>query len=375
MMEKRIIVGGGRTGRELAMQLPGATIIEADPDAAKKSSKIKNVNVVRGDGTDERLLIKLGLDEADALIALTNDDEVNFKSASIAKRYGVSSIIARVDDPENEERFRDLGVESIMFPSRMIANRIRDLLKTDDKKRVHRPFAKILVPLVGKTTTEKAFREALLIASISEMKSRVEVVSSDDTEAKQMKRMAREEDVPFEFLLEEGDIVEMLTNHLHRADCIVIDDEKITFMDRLLHKNVTLQLMRSVSCPVLVARTCNYYRHILVLLDSSPASEKNLIIALQIAHLFGSDLSLLLLEEIPPEFRERIKKQGEVKNVEIIKMKVDGNPMIEAVKEVKSQKYDLVVTPWRGTGIIRSSMIRRIVYDASCSVLTVCTRQ
>ncbi|VUT27695.1 MAG: hypothetical protein SYNGOMJ08_00245 [Candidatus Syntrophoarchaeum sp. GoM_oil] len=375
MMEKRIIVGGGRTGRVLAMRLPGSTIIEADPEAAKKSSKIPDVRVVRGDGTDEKLLLKLGLEEADALIALTNDDEVNYKSASIAKRYGVPKIIVKVEDPEDDERFRELGVESVMFPSKMVANHIGDLLTTNYQKRVQRPFDKILVPLVDKVVAEKAFKEALLIASVSKIKPLVEVVSSADAEVEQMEKMAREEGVPFNFLLDEGGLVDLFTTHLHRADCIVIDDEEITLVDRLLHRNVVLQLLRSVSCPVLVARGGRYYRHILVLLDSSKVSEQILIIAIRMAHLFGSDLSLLLLEDIPPEFRERIKEHEEVENVDIIKLKVDGNAMIEAVKEVKSEKYDLIVTPWRGTGIIRSSMIRKIVNDASCSVLTVCLKK
>ncbi len=372
MMGKRIIVGGGRIGREVAMQFPGSIIIEADPSAAERSSRIHDTRVVIGDGGDEKLLLDVGLDEAEAFISLTDDDEVNYRSATIAKRYGVPKIVVRVEDPEHEERFRRLGVETVTFPAKMIANYIGDLLRSDGLESNSIPFGKILVPLIGKVRAEKAFKEALLIASASNGKTVVEVISSDIMELRKKEGMAREVGVPlFNHLLEEGKLIEMLKSHLHEADCIIIDDEKIALIDRLLHRNVILQLMRSVSCPVLVARTCNYYRHILVLLDSSEVSERILIIALQIAHLFGSDLSVLVLEEMSPEFRERIKKRGEVENVDIIKLKVDGNAMIEAVKEVKSQKYDLIVIPWRGTGIIRSSMIKKIVNDASCSVLTV----
>jgi hypothetical protein len=45
--------------------------------------------------------------------------------------------------------------------------------------------------------------------------------------------------------------------------------------------------------------------------------------------------------------------------------------MIEAIKEVKSGNYELAVIPWKGTGVIRSDLIRKIVNDAPCSVLTV----
>ncbi|RLG31255.1 hypothetical protein DRN98_06685, partial [Methanosarcinales archaeon] len=347
MMKKRIIVGGGRTGRELAMQLPGSIIIESDPEAAKKSSKIQGVKVVIGDGTDEKLLQSVGIDGADAFIALTENDDVNYRSASIAKRYGVSKVIVRVEDPENEKKFRDLDVESVMFPTKMVANFIGDLLCCEEKEPVSRPFDRLLVPHIAKTTAEKAFKEALLIASASRKKAKIEVVSYDRSEQKMMEKKAKKWDVPFEFLLDEGELIDMLKHNIHNTDCIIVDDEKITILDRIFPRNIILNLMRSVTSPVLVARSCSYYRHILVLLDSSPASEQNLTIALQIAHLFGADLSLLLLEEIPPEFWGRIKELKTVENVNITKLKVEGNVMIEAVKEVKSEKYDLIVMPWR----------------------------
>ena len=48
----------------------------------------------------------------------------------------------------------------------------------------------------------------------------------------------------------------------------------------------------------------------------------------------------LILENIP-ELVEWMKRIGEKANIRIIENWIEGNPMIEAVKEVKSGKYQL----------------------------------
>ncbi|MCK4731144.1 MAG: universal stress protein, partial [Methanophagales archaeon] len=154
-------------------------------------------------------------------------------------------------------------------------------------------------------------------------------------------------------------------------DCIIIDHEELGILDKLFNRSVVLKLIKCASCPVLVARTFRYYERVLALLDSSDVSASVGRHAVQIAHSCGAELHLLILEVVPGELIDGIKKMGEKGNVRIIENWVQGNPMIEAVKEVKSGKYELAVIPWRGTGVIRSDLIGKIVNDAPCSVLTV----
>lgn len=139
----------------------------------------------------------------------------------------------------------------------------------------------------------------------------------------------------------------------------------------MFKRSVVLKLIKCASCPVLVARTYGYYERVLALLDSSDTSESVGKHAVQIAHLCGADMYLLILEVVPGELIDGIKKLAEKGNVRITEKWIEGNPMIEVVKEVKSGDYELVVVPRRGTGVIRSDMIRKIVNDAPCSVLTV----
>ncbi len=382
---KKIIVGGGRAGRELAAQLSGSVIIELNPEKRDKLSELAGVEVIIGDGSDEELLKRVGLDDTEAFISLTGNDDVNYRAAAIAKKYGVPKIIVRVEDPEDRERFQKLGIESIMFPTKIVANLISDMMRfTAEATEIRTPIKKILVPILSKDTVGKAFREALLVASVAN--AEVTAVSSMDIDRQEMESRAMEMGVPLKIFLEEEKLMDIIKKHLHYPgciiidivkehfyypDCIIIDQEELSIMDKLFKRSVVLKLIKCASRPVLVARTFRYYEHVLALLDSSEASESVGRHAVQIAHLCGADLHLLVLEIVPGELIDGIKKLGEKGNVRIVENWVEGNPEIEAVKEVKSGNYELAVIPWRGTSVIRSDLVRKIVNDAPCSVLTV----
>ncbi|MEA2032638.1 MAG: NAD-binding protein [Euryarchaeota archaeon] len=383
---KKIIIGGGRAGRELAAQLPESVIIEIKQEKREKLSELADVEVIIGDGSDEELLKRVGLDDAEAFISLTSNDDVNYRAAAIAKKYGVPKIIVRVEDPEDRERFQKLGIESIMFPTKIVANLISDMMRSgfDASTEIRMPFEKILVPIISNDTVEKAFKEALFVASVA--RAEVTAVSSMEIDRQEMESRAMEMGVPLKILLEEEKLMDIIKKHLHypgciimdhvkehlyHPDCIIIDHEELGILDKIFNRSVVLKLIKCACCPILVARTFRYYERVLALLDSSDVSASVGRHAVQIAHSCGAELHLLILEIVPGELIDGIKKMGEKGNVRIIENWVEGNPMIEAVKEVKSGNYELAVIPWKGTGVIRSDLIRKIVNDAPCSVLTV----
>lgn len=383
---KKIIIGGGRAGRDLAAQSPESVIIEINPEKREKLLGLAGVEVIIGDGSDEELLKRAGLGDAGVFISLTGNDDVNYRAAAIAKKYGVPKIIVRVEDPEDRGRFQKLGIESIMFPTKIVANLISDMVRSgfDASVETRTPFEKILVPILSKNTVEMAFKEALLVASVA--RAEVTAVLSEGIDRQEMESRAMEMGVPLKVLLGEEKLMDIIKKHLHYPgciildivkehlyypDCIIIDHEELGILDKLFNRSVVLKLIKCASCPVLVARTFRYYERVLALLDSSDVSASVGRHAVQIAHSCGAELHLLILEIVPGELIDGIKKMGEKGNVRIIENWVEGNPMIEAVKEVKSGNYELAVIPWKGMGVIRSDLIRKIVNDAPCSVLTV----
>jgi trk system potassium uptake protein TrkA len=64
-----------------------------------------------GDGTEIFVLEAAGMARADVCIAVTGDDEDNIVIGQVARdHFGVENVVARVNDPRNQEHFDLLGV-------------------------------------------------------------------------------------------------------------------------------------------------------------------------------------------------------------------------------------------------------------------------
>ncbi|MFN6961625.1 MAG: Trk system potassium transporter TrkA, partial [Rhodocyclaceae bacterium] len=87
-----MIAGGGNIGLRVARTLESryeVKLIELDRRRAEViAGKLANTLVLHGEAIDENLLTQESIDEIDMFLALTNDDEDNIMSASLAKRLG-----------------------------------------------------------------------------------------------------------------------------------------------------------------------------------------------------------------------------------------------------------------------------------------------
>lgn len=96
-----IIAGGGNIGLRLARGIEddhNVKVIEFDRHRAQfLANQLHRALVLRGDATDEKLLDNEGIDEVDMFLALTNDDEDNIMSASLAKRMGAHRTLALIN--------------------------------------------------------------------------------------------------------------------------------------------------------------------------------------------------------------------------------------------------------------------------------------
>lgn len=112
-----IIVGGGKVGRTLATRLEdrgeNVVIIEHDQTVIERARE-EGFSTQAGDGTDADDLQTAGADNAKIVVAATGDDDANLLVAQLATtRFGVEQVITRVNDPENEDVFEDLGARTI----------------------------------------------------------------------------------------------------------------------------------------------------------------------------------------------------------------------------------------------------------------------
>lgn len=113
-----IIIGCGRFGSNLAKELSddGNDVSIIDRDLAKLSALGNGFNgrKIKGIEFDSDKLIEAGVEEADALIAVTSDDNINIMVSLIAERiYKIPQIIARVNDPEKKFIYQKLNISTI----------------------------------------------------------------------------------------------------------------------------------------------------------------------------------------------------------------------------------------------------------------------
>ena len=137
---KVIIMGCGRAGAELALMLQRdgheVTILEIDPAAfgplSYLADEFKGTKLV-GNGMDQDVLRRAGIEEADAFVSATRGDNRNVMACQIAKHvFGVPRVVSRVFDPIREEMYRSLGLRTIN-PTRIQASLMKEVLEREEE--------------------------------------------------------------------------------------------------------------------------------------------------------------------------------------------------------------------------------------------------
>lgn len=121
-----IIMGCGRVGSNLAMLLDNAghsvTVLDNDAYAFRRLAPTYHGSALLGNGIDQEILTKAGIQEADAFIALTQGDNRNIMAAQVAKHiFNVPRVICRIYDPLRAELYTSLGLHTIC-PTTVIAD-------------------------------------------------------------------------------------------------------------------------------------------------------------------------------------------------------------------------------------------------------------
>jgi len=109
---RAIIVGGGRVGRELAERLESrgeeVVVIEKDQQLIE-TLREAGLTVHNGDGTEQAVLERAGVENAKIVAVATRDDDVNLLVGQLARNtYGVETVVARVNEPANLDAFEDI---------------------------------------------------------------------------------------------------------------------------------------------------------------------------------------------------------------------------------------------------------------------------
>lgn len=136
-----IIIGCGKVGSKFAQVLSeeGNEIVIVSND----SNSLKNLPpdfdgvTLTGVPIDQDVLKMAGIESADVVVAVTEDDNVNIMVCQVAKEiFKVPRVIARIYNPTREHVFHEFGLETIC-PTDITVNVMRALIETHDDVSTH----------------------------------------------------------------------------------------------------------------------------------------------------------------------------------------------------------------------------------------------
>ncbi|WP_071675029.1 Trk system potassium transporter TrkA [Nioella nitratireducens] len=121
--ERVVIIGGGNVGLGVARELEKsasrvrARVIEKSRAQAERAADaLSRTIVLNGDGLDIDILREAGVERADAVLCVSDDDKTNLLASVRAKSAGAGMAIALVNDPTMVQLMEPLGIDAFVNP-------------------------------------------------------------------------------------------------------------------------------------------------------------------------------------------------------------------------------------------------------------------
>jgi trk system potassium uptake protein TrkA len=176
------IVGAGEVGIHIAssLVLEGHDLVIIERDAKKVAELQTSMDLlaVHGDGCNPRLLKKHGIESADLLFAVSDNDAVNILASITARSLGAKQAVVRISNPDmgkNPLVRKDDGITPL-YPERLVAEEIVGLTKVpgagrarsfgDGKLVLLQAHPSISAPIYGRRLKEIAGPPGWILAGI-----------------------------------------------------------------------------------------------------------------------------------------------------------------------------------------------------------------
>jgi trk system potassium uptake protein TrkA len=129
-----IIMGCGRVGARLAglLEADGHSVTVVDYDAYSFRRLPPNFEgtALIGNGLDQEVLKRAGIETADAFVAVTQGDNRNVMAAQIAMHiFNVPKVTCRIYDPLRRDLYQTLGLDAIS-PTTVFAQLLKEKLES-----------------------------------------------------------------------------------------------------------------------------------------------------------------------------------------------------------------------------------------------------
>jgi len=180
-LNRLLIVGGGRIGYRLAKQMekkPVHTkILEVnDKRCTALAEKLNKAVVLHGDGSDQGILREENIQDMDAVVTVTDNEETNILVSLLCKRMGVGKAITKISRFSYFHLLSTIGVNLIVSPRLSAINTILQHIRRGkilsavsikgEQAEVIEAMAMETSDIVGKPLKRLSFPKGALLAAI-----------------------------------------------------------------------------------------------------------------------------------------------------------------------------------------------------------------
>ena len=212
--KKILIVGGGNIGFNLAKNLEESMdsvrvkIIEKNKDRAEfLANELNNTIVINGDALDEEVLAEANLEEAETVLALTNDDEDNLMVSVLVEKF------AKDEKEVNDKRTMAL----INKPNYSL---LQNSLKIDDLIDPRMNTVSSILKHVHKGTIETAY--TIMNGEYEVIEA--EIIETSELINKELKNSNLPEEIRIGAILRDDKVI------IPRSDFVFQKEDKVVFL-------------------------------------------------------------------------------------------------------------------------------------------------
>ena len=212
--KKILIVGGGNIGFNLAKNLEETTdstrvqIVEKNKERAEfLANELNNTIIINGDALDEDVLIEANLEEAETVLALTNDDEDNLMVSVLVEKFA--------KDEKNIEDKRTMAL--INKPNYSL---LQDSLKIDDLIDPRMNTVSSILKHVHKGTIETAY--TLLDGEYEVLEA--EIIETSELINKELRNSNLPDEIRIGAILRSEKVI------IPRSNFVFKKDDKVVFL-------------------------------------------------------------------------------------------------------------------------------------------------
>jgi trk system potassium uptake protein TrkA len=132
---KILIVGAGRAGLEVAIQLSrighAVTIVDTDAAVARRAAEQFGLVAIPGDATTAEVLDDAAIGRMDIVVAMLRRDADNLAVSLLARAAGVERVMVRMRDNAYRPVYANAGIDGVLSETDLITGAITTAVEHD----------------------------------------------------------------------------------------------------------------------------------------------------------------------------------------------------------------------------------------------------